>query len=124
MSIKQSFLNAKRAVKTIEIPEIGETVHISKWSAMQRAHILPEVAAIEEFETKKEKCKEMIISMSKIVQFSLNNSEGIRVFDDTEEDLKAILNFDGEVIERIAHEILDFNGMTDKDAEIKEAAKN
>ena len=122
MSIKQSFINAGKKNKAIEIKEIGETVYINKWTAKQRAVIIPDLSGFEEAESNKEKYKDMITNMAKIVQVSLLDADGQRVFEDTQEDLEILLNFDGEIIEKLFTEILDYNGMGED--KVKEAAKN
>jgi hypothetical protein len=122
MSIKQSFINANRKSKAIEIEEIGETVYISKWSAKQRAIIIPGISGFEEAETNAQKYEEMIRGMARIVQVSLLDSSNARVFDDSQEDLEILLDFEGDVIQHLFNEILDYNGLGESN--VKEAAKN
>jgi hypothetical protein len=120
--IKQAFLDSKNKLKAIVVPELGETVYIGKWSGIQRATIIPEIIGIEEEENKSEKYKDTVKGMAKIVQVSLLDGEGNRVFEDSDEDLAVLLNFDGEVVEKLFTEILEHNGIGEK--ALPEAAKN
>ena len=119
--IKQAFLNSKKTLEPIEVPELGTKVYIGKWSARQRSVILPDIIAIGD-ESNKDKYSEMVEGMAKVVQGTLKDIEGNRVFEDTAEDLAILLDFDGEVIEKLFNKILDYNGIGEN--AIPEAAKN
>ena len=51
-----------------------------------------------------------------------NRENEQRVFEDTDEDLEILLNFDGELIQEIFEAIMSVNGMGEK--AVVEAAKN
>lgn len=125
-NIKQAFLNNKSKLKKIEIKELDIDVYISKWSGKDRARMIPLAEKIEslqdETETETNKYEEMFTVMAKIVQETLKDENGDRVFDDSEEDFKLVDNFDGEIVQNLFEKIMSHNGMSEE--AVKEAAKN
>ena len=124
MSIKQAFLSHKNELKKLHVEDLGVDVYISKWSGIDRARILPVVGTFSKLEELEEdkKYKEMFSGMAKVIQETLKNEDGTRVFDSSEEDFNLVLNFNGEELERLFGEIMEQNGVGEK--EIVEAAKN
>lgn len=115
MSIKQAFLNYKNKLKEIKIEELGVSVYVAKWSGKDRARVITKVGDIEKLGQDK-----MIKAMTELVLEFVKDENGNRVFEDS--DLKTLMEFDGEIIQRIFEEIMNYNGLGDP--EVKEAAKN
>jgi len=121
MNIKQAFLNSKKQLKEIEIKEFEITAYIGKWSGKDRARMLERVGNIDKLEESKN-YGEMVNHMATVVQESLKDAEGNRVFTDSTEDFDLLMEVDGDVIQDIFEEIMDYNRLGKQ--EVVEASKN
>ena len=119
--LKQAFLQNKDSLKKITVKEFGIDVYVSKWSGKDRAKITPLAVEIEKLGDE-EKYEEMFSMMAKIVQLTLKDEKGDRVFDDSEEDFNIVYNSDGAVLQDLFQEIMAYNKMTEE--AVREAAKN
>lgn len=119
--LKQAFLQNKDALKKIVVKEFGIDVYVSKWSGKDRAKITPLAVEIEKLGDE-EKYEEMFSMMAKIVQTTIKDENGDRIFDDSDEDFETVFNSDGEVLQNLFSEVMKHNGMTEE--AVKEAAKN
>jgi hypothetical protein len=115
---KQAFINAKAAVKDVPIPEWNDTVYVKKFSAAERVKFLQSIHGEEE-ESGAEK---YIGQMVRILQLCLADENGIRIFDDSQEDYDIINAKDNDILSKILDEAIAFNGIGA--SEEKEAIKN
>ena len=113
---KQAFLSVKSAVKKVEIPEWNDSVYVKKFSAAERVKFLQ--AAAEDGEVKAET---FIAQMVKLLQICLSDEDGVRVFDDSQEDYEILNSKDSEILENIFNEAMKFNniGVEEEKAVIK-----
>jgi hypothetical protein len=100
MLTKQAFLDQKIQVKKIEVPEWNDFVYIKKMSAGERSILI----------TSNEDNKGMD-SVVKTLQLIICDENGIRIFDNSEEDFNLLNSKDGTVLENIFNEALYFNGL-------------
>jgi hypothetical protein len=124
MNLKEQFrqkgLELKKQLKEVEVT--GLKAFIGKFTAGERELIMPAIVAASENADSKEKYKGMFNSMAEVVQFAIKDGNGERVFDDSEDDLSIVKSLDGESVQTLFEEILEFNGLTDE--AVKEEAKN
>jgi hypothetical protein len=115
-NIKEFLLNSK---KRKEIQLDGFSVFINKWTGRERANILPKIMDTQNEDT--QDIKVIYGKMALVLVECLLDYEGNRVFEDGEKDL-LLDNIDGELLDNLFKEILDFNNLTEK--AVPDAAKN
>jgi hypothetical protein len=115
---KQAFINAKPAVQAIEVPEWNDTVYIKKFSAGDRITFLKSIANDDD----EKGAEKNLVNMVKLLQVSLSDEAGNRLFDDSQEDYDIIAAKDNTILGRLLDASLNFNGMGEEQE--KAAIKN
>lgn len=116
-NVKDFLLNSKKR-KEIKLGEFS--VYINKWTARERANIIPKIMEAQK-EEGNQNLKLIYEKMASILVECLKDFEGKRVFAEFETDL-LLDNIDGELLDNLFKEILDFNNLTDN--AVPDAAKN
>jgi len=121
MMTKQAFLDRKPAVKRIEIPEWDDCVYIKKMSAGERVQLVRNTTKVsgKDISLNEENFMDSIVRTCQTV---LCDSDGVRLFDDSDDDFGILNDKDGAVLSMIFSDIMAFNGMGL--TEEKDALKN
>lgn len=106
-------------IKEIDVPELGGSVYIRKWSGKDRAKFLQASITVDSgnVDVKYEK---IFDNMSLVVALSLCDETGARMFNDDEIDFISEMNAD--IIQTIYQESLTLNSLVQES--VKDAAKN
>jgi hypothetical protein len=121
MLTKQAFIDKKPLVLKIEIPAWEDFVYIKKMSAGERVQLTKAMTKVEG-KTVELNQEGFMDSIVKTLQIILCDENGIRIFNDSQEDFDILNSKDGEILEKIFDEAMTFSGLGE-DAE-KEAIKN
>jgi hypothetical protein len=111
---RDAFLKAigSKPLFEVTIKDYDMTCYIGKLSAAERSEILKN--AVLEAEDGKHKTVPVQDQMCLTLRAALRDADGSRGFQDTPEDLKILLDMDGEVIDVLFNAAIDFNGMSQK----------
>jgi hypothetical protein len=121
MLTKQAFLDRKPVVKKVEIKAWDDFVYIKKMSAGERVQLMKSTTKIEGKSVGLDE-DNFMDSIVRTVQMVLCDENGVRLFDDSEDDFVILNSKDGEILELIFNEVMIFNGLGV--VEEKEALKN
>jgi hypothetical protein len=110
MLTKQAFIDRKPVVKKVEVPEWDDFVYIKKMSAGERVQLMRNTTKIEGKDVSLDQ-DNFMDSIVRTVQMVLCDENGVRLFNNSEEDFNILNDKDGVVLEKIFYEVMAFNGL-------------
>jgi len=105
---KQTFLSAKIKPLAVEVPEWGMTAHIHMISAADRLKFIKSMPSGEDEITVGEK---ILVNIVKFLQLVLCDENGVRLFDDSQEDYDALDAKETEVLDRLFDAAWEYTGL-------------
>lgn len=106
---KAAILAAKLKTSTVDCPEWGGCVSVRELNAGERARF-------EEYIAAKTKAGQSLDDVrERLVVLACVDDDGAPLF--TDEDIPGLRNLSGEVVARVADEVLAISGMTDREDE-------
>lgn len=121
MMTKQSFIDKKPTVLKVEIKEWNDFVYIKKMSAGERVQLIKATTKVEGKSVEVDQ-QSFMNTITKTLQIILCDENGVRIFDDSQEDFDILNAKDGAILESIFDTAMSFNGIGAD--EEKEAIKN
>lgn len=120
---KEAILKAPiTGLKQIEIPEWGGSIYLRKWSGKDRNKFLAASVSISGNGDVEVNYNSLFDNMVKAVALTLCDETGLRLFDDSEEDVSLLGNKEHDVLQRLYNESIELNSL--KAGSVEEAAKN
>lgn len=107
---KVAFLRPKNSIKTIELPELEAPVYIRKWSAAERIEVINHTISSVDSEGKVAIDTQKVLEQQiKLLQFVICHEDGKRMFGDSDEDYKELLEVDAGIVQSLWEEAWNFN---------------